>query len=519
MVDWEDYHRRNSEAAAALRSRRVLIVGLGAMGSHLAFAFGRAGTPLMLIDFDTIEVANLHRHSIGEPSYVGWAKVQAVADRLRRELPEETSVSPVIGDVLTLDPSWLAGAIANSDLVLDASGNHASRLLLNHLCREQLVDFVAPSLWADDDTVGDVYVMPYRRWQGNLADRRLGCYGCDDRVGRPNELSAQAGSFAEIAWVGSAAAEMGLGLLLPPGHRSREMVDRALASRNYFIFERTPLRMQGGGVEINPNCRECNPRVASATKTTPPRPSTSSVVGRRVRRAVGQGLRVAGRTVAAALVVTSAIVALGVMARHILTPRSTPRAPASSEPRTAIPPARSVAPTPTIPPTKPAPAALLTSSRWTAYGVATMSVTDGVLEINSTASGIPGALFKAGTCNYRVAGEERIASGEGVGVAVRASIAGNSISGVAFQYDRQSGALYDSHYPEDTYWQVPAATNGAWHKFAVEVTGSRYRMSLDELEIFSGQTETKCGDVYLHVWDYTHAYFRNVTFERLPATS
>ncbi len=140
-----------------------------------------------------------------------------------------------------------------------------------------------------------------------------------------------------------------------------------------------------------------------------------------------------------------------------------------------------------------------------------------MLDIAGTGRGMPGALFATDACDYRVAGEQRLASGAGVGVAVRAAIAGNSVRGVAFQYDRSSGSVFDAHSPEDIDRQVAEATDGAWHRFAIEVAGSRYRMSLDNRVIFDGETSITCGDIYFHIWDSSHAYFRNVTFERLAA--
>lgn len=510
LVDWQEYHGRNRDSADALRGRQILIVGLGAMGSHLAFALGRAGTSLLLLDFDTLEVANLHRHSIGEPAYAGWMKVEAVADRLRRELPDETLVSPVVGDVLHMDRAWLRNAITNSDLVIAATGNHEANILLNHECRRLETDLIIPSLWVDPDTVGDIYVLPYSRWGGNRNDRALGCYACDDRSGRPNEFAGQPGSFAEIAWVGSAAAELGSGLLLPAEHRSRQMADSALASRNYFIFERMPLRTQGGGVEINPSCGECNPRLSvdtpNQTRSSDRTVGTANELGRPVRDAAVSAMRLRARAMAATLTVTLAIVAMSAVVLH--PPSSPPRS--RSFPPVSAPPARKpMARSPSQ--GSLASSDWLTSTSWRPEGDATIELVGGMLAISSTGGDIAGALFPVSSCDYVVSGEERIVHGEGVGVAVRASVTLGVLHGVALQYDRRSGVLFDAHYPENVGWLQPARTNGAWHQFVLQVSGPNYRMSLDGEPLFAGKPTASCGGIYFHVWGDTLAYFRNVS--------
>lgn len=65
----------------------VAICGLGGLGSHIATALARAGIGhLILIDFDRVELSNLHRqqyrvHQIGQP------KTLALADQLREIAP------------------------------------------------------------------------------------------------------------------------------------------------------------------------------------------------------------------------------------------------------------------------------------------------------------------------------------------------------------------------------------------------------------------------------------------------
>lgn len=65
----------------------VAICGLGGLGSHIAAALARAGVGrLILIDFDRVDVSNLHRQQY-QASQVGRYKTEALAENLREMAP------------------------------------------------------------------------------------------------------------------------------------------------------------------------------------------------------------------------------------------------------------------------------------------------------------------------------------------------------------------------------------------------------------------------------------------------
>lgn len=79
--------RQGKELAETLSNATVAVCGLGGLGSHIALALARAGVGnLILIDFDRVEVSNLHRQQY-KAAQVGQAKTEALAENLREAAP------------------------------------------------------------------------------------------------------------------------------------------------------------------------------------------------------------------------------------------------------------------------------------------------------------------------------------------------------------------------------------------------------------------------------------------------
>lgn len=116
-----------------LLSSRVLILGLGGLGSPAAQYLAAAGVgELWLADGDAVEASNLQRQVIHDETHVGMNKAESAALRLRSLNPAtRLQVLPVFADADRL-PAWVAAV----DLVLDCTDNFATRFLINAACHQ-----------------------------------------------------------------------------------------------------------------------------------------------------------------------------------------------------------------------------------------------------------------------------------------------------------------------------------------------------------------------------------------------
>ena len=72
-----------------LAQARVIVVGLGGVGSYCAEALARAGVgSLVLVDGDSVSLTNINRQLLAFVDTVGLPKAEVMADRIRRINPE-----------------------------------------------------------------------------------------------------------------------------------------------------------------------------------------------------------------------------------------------------------------------------------------------------------------------------------------------------------------------------------------------------------------------------------------------
>lgn len=124
----------------ALRAARVLVLGLGGLGSPAALYLAAAGVgTLRLADYDTVELSNLQRQVIHDTDAVGMSKPASAARRIAALNPH-VRCEPIES---RFTPATLSGCIADCDLVVDCTDNARSRYAVNDACLAHRVPWVS----------------------------------------------------------------------------------------------------------------------------------------------------------------------------------------------------------------------------------------------------------------------------------------------------------------------------------------------------------------------------------------
>ncbi|SDF77744.1 Molybdopterin or thiamine biosynthesis adenylyltransferase [Paraburkholderia phenazinium] len=135
-------------AYAKLGALTVTVVGLGSLGSKVAVSLARSGVRRFgLIDADVLLPQNLVRNELDWQG-VGFAKVEAVAERIRLVALDANVVAlpfEVAGQENPLAVARLAELIGSSDLVIDATANSDAFLMLAAVCQRAQV----PLVWGE----------------------------------------------------------------------------------------------------------------------------------------------------------------------------------------------------------------------------------------------------------------------------------------------------------------------------------------------------------------------------------
>lgn len=107
---------------------RVLVLGLGGLGSPVALYLAAAGVgTLVLADHDQVDPSNLQRQILHTEDSIGQRKTDSAANRLRALNPS-THLIPLPE---RLDEARLRAIASEVDLIVDASDNFATRFAAN----------------------------------------------------------------------------------------------------------------------------------------------------------------------------------------------------------------------------------------------------------------------------------------------------------------------------------------------------------------------------------------------------
>ncbi|UOE95725.1 ThiF family adenylyltransferase [Alkalihalobacillus sp. LMS39] len=129
------------EGQALLLEKKVLIVGMGALGTVLASHLVRAGVGTVIFaDRDYVEKSNLQRQVLFDEDDVAEALPKAVAaERKLRKINSDITIQGIVTDVTRDNMDELLDSV---DLVLDGTDNFQTRFLINDACFKKGIPFV-----------------------------------------------------------------------------------------------------------------------------------------------------------------------------------------------------------------------------------------------------------------------------------------------------------------------------------------------------------------------------------------
>ena len=127
------------EGQKKLQEAKVLIVGVGGLGSPIALYLAGAGVGCLgLVDDDLVSITNLQRQVLYSEKELGKPKAICAAERLSA-LNSEIRIHPY-STRLTKENAY--HIIQEYDIVVDGCDNFATRYLINDICIEQKKPYV-----------------------------------------------------------------------------------------------------------------------------------------------------------------------------------------------------------------------------------------------------------------------------------------------------------------------------------------------------------------------------------------
>lgn len=119
------------EGQIKLKNARVLVVGVGGLGSPVSLYLAAAGVGILgLVDFDRVDETNLQRQILFDVETIGEFKLSAAERRLRTLNP----FIQVIPHQEALTSENALEIIKHYDIVIDGTDNFPTRYLVNDAC-------------------------------------------------------------------------------------------------------------------------------------------------------------------------------------------------------------------------------------------------------------------------------------------------------------------------------------------------------------------------------------------------
>jgi len=162
MIDYSRYQRQivlpdfGEEGQRRLQAARVLVVGLGGLGSVAALYLTAAGVGTIgLMDADTVALHNLQRQVLYREDEIGQPKTVMAVRTLHRLNTEVRHIE----HPYFLMPENAQETISQYDIIIDCTDNYTARYLINDTCVALGKPFIYGTI---GDTKGQMAVLNYQ---------------------------------------------------------------------------------------------------------------------------------------------------------------------------------------------------------------------------------------------------------------------------------------------------------------------------------------------------------------------
>lgn len=183
--------------------KKVLVIGAGGLGVPALLGLTAAGVgSIHIVDFDKIEISNIHRQVIFHPGIVGESKAKVTQDYLSQLNP----YIKISASTDYVDSSNIQNLIQGYDLVLDCTDNLKTKYLIHDACLLQNIPLISASVFKFEGQIKTL-----------IPKSKKGCFRClqkeipsDQDLGNCNDYGVLG---ATVNTIGSLQASEAIKLL------------------------------------------------------------------------------------------------------------------------------------------------------------------------------------------------------------------------------------------------------------------------------------------------------------------
>ena len=146
-------------------SAKVLVVGAGGLGCPVAEFLSRSGIgALGIVDYDNVNLSNIHRQSLYDNSDLNKSKVSIA----KKKLKKINSKTKVICHKVKLNENNFNKIVKNYNYIVDGSDNFKTKFLINDFCIKSKKFLVTGAISKFD---GHIFTF-------NFKDKKTPCLRC-----------------------------------------------------------------------------------------------------------------------------------------------------------------------------------------------------------------------------------------------------------------------------------------------------------------------------------------------------